>query len=124
MHWQRGEKFAPPTPVAQRIHRGHLGPHPGPPGILVSIVDSIKSVMSRVFCVSDLGQGTNSVRKVSKRALPDQLHEKAQSCEGWIDQGTNVLNEARQKAMATLKNPLVTISCVSAWYTFHPLVVC
>ena len=54
--------------------------------------------------ISDLGQGTNPFRIVSMRALPDQPHEKEYPREEWIDQGTNLLNDEREKAMADPKN--------------------
>lgn len=106
MHQQRGEKFAPPTPESVEWLNAFTKVIWGliPPDIFVPIVDSIEDVMQQslpkfveAVRISDLGQGTNPFRIVSMRALPDQPHEKEYPSEEWIDQGTNLLNEAREE---------------------------
>lgn len=113
MHQQRGEKFAPPIPESVEWLNAFTKVIWGliPPDIFVPIVDSIEDVMQQslpkfieAVRISDMGQGTNPFRIVSMRALPDQPHEKEYPREEWIDQGTNLLNEEREKAMADPKN--------------------
>jgi hypothetical protein len=113
MHQQRGEKFAPPIPESVEWLNAFTKVIWGliPPDIFVPIVDSIEDVMQQslpkfveAVRISDMGQGTNPFRIVSMRALPDQPHEKEYPREEWIDQGTNILNDEREKAMADPKN--------------------
>ena len=113
MHRQRGEKFAPPIPESVEWLNAFTKVIWGliPPDIFVPIADSIEDVMQQslpkfveAVRISDIGQGTNPFRIVSMRALPDQPHEKEYPREEWIDQGTNLLNDEREKAMADPKN--------------------
>jgi hypothetical protein len=113
MHRQRGEKFSPPIPESvewlnafTKIIWGLI-----PPDIFIPIADSIEDVMQQslpkfveAVRISEIGQGTNPLRIVSMRALPDQPHEKEYPREEWIDQGTNLLNEEREKAMVNPQN--------------------
>lgn len=113
MHRQRGEKYAPPTPESvewlnafTKVVWGLINPD-----MFVPIADTIEDVMQQslpkfveAVRLSDIGQGTNPLRIVSMRALPDQPHEKDYPREEWIDQGTGMINEEREKAMQDPKN--------------------
>lgn len=106
MHRQRGEKYAPPTPESvewlnafTKVIWGLINPD-----MFVPIADTIEDVMQQslpkfveAVRISDLGQGTNPLRIVSMRALPDQPGEKEYPREEWIDQGTNMLLEQANK---------------------------
>jgi hypothetical protein len=113
MHRQRGEKCSPPIPESVEWLNAFTKVIWGliPPEVFVPITDSIEDVMQQslpkfveAVRISDIGQGINPFRVVSMRALPDQPHEKEYPREEWIDQGTNLLDEDREKAMADPKN--------------------
>ncbi|KAF8578018.1 hypothetical protein K439DRAFT_1363416 [Ramaria rubella] len=100
MHRERGEKFTPPMPESAewlnaftRTIWGLINPE-----MFVSIADMVEDIMQQslpsfvdAVRISDVGQGTNSFRIVSMRALPDQPTDKEFPREEWIDQGTNDL---------------------------------
>lgn len=59
-----------------------------------SVADSIEDIMQQslpkfidAVRISDIGQGTNPLRVISMRALPDQPGDKDYPREEWIDQG-------------------------------------
>lgn len=109
MHRQRGEKFSPPTPESVEWLNAFTKTIWGliNPEMFVPIADTIEDVMQRslpglvdAVRISDIGQGTNPLRIISMRALPDQPGDKEYPREEWIDQGTNELMERAEKATA------------------------
>ncbi|KIJ49556.1 hypothetical protein M422DRAFT_225382 [Sphaerobolus stellatus SS14] len=107
MHRARGEKFAPPTPESVEWLNAFTRTIWGlvNPDIFVPIADMVEGTSAQslpgfvdAVRISDIGQGSNPVRIVSMRALPDKPTDKEYPREEWIDQGTNTLLKQQEKA--------------------------
>ncbi|KAG8993711.1 hypothetical protein FRB94_010453 [Tulasnella sp. JGI-2019a] len=89
----RGETFSPPTPESVEWLNAFLKTMWGlvNPDMFVPIADTIEDVMQAslpgfvdAIRISDIGQGTNPVRVISMRALPDQPSDKEYPRKDWI----------------------------------------
>ncbi|KAF8323426.1 hypothetical protein DL93DRAFT_2223342 [Clavulina sp. PMI_390] len=99
LHRVRGEKFSPPTPESVEWLNALLKTVWGliNPDMFISVADMVEDIMQAslpsfidAVKISDLGQGSNPVRIVAMRGLPDQPGDKSYPREEWIDQGKPV----------------------------------
>ncbi|KIO34237.1 hypothetical protein M407DRAFT_3653 [Tulasnella calospora MUT 4182] len=96
MHRERGQKFSPPTPESVEWLNAFLQTVWGliNPDMFVTVADTVEDVMQQslpgfidAVRISDIGQGTNPLRIVSMRALPDKPGDKEYPRDEWINQG-------------------------------------
>jgi len=96
LHRVRGEKFSPPTAESVEWLNALLKTVWGliNPDMFISLADMVEDIMQASLPsfidsvkLSDLGQGTNPVRIVAMRGLPDQPGDPEYPREEWIDQG-------------------------------------
>ncbi|KAG8897581.1 hypothetical protein FRC01_011279, partial [Tulasnella sp. 417] len=117
MHRERGQKFSPPTPESVEWLNAFLQTVWGliNPDMFVPVADTVEDVMQQslpgfidAVRISDIGQGTNPLRIVSMRALPDKPSDKEYPRDEWINQGmppdTNV--ESNQVSKKTEEREL------------------
>lgn len=93
LHQRRAEHFSPPTPESVEWLNAMLKLVWTliPESMFVPIIDQIEDVLQaslpgfvNAVRISDLGQGTNPIRIVSMRALPDQPGSKHYPREEWV----------------------------------------
>ncbi|KAG9019015.1 hypothetical protein FRB90_007187 [Tulasnella sp. 427] len=96
MHRERGQKYSPPTPESVEWLNAFLQTVWGliNPDMFVPVADTVEDVMQQslpgfidAVRISDIGQGTNPLRIVSMRALPDKPSDKEYPRDEWINQG-------------------------------------
>lgn len=96
MHRKRGEKHSPPVPESVEYLNALLSTiwRLINPEMFVSTIDMVEDVMQAslpgiidAVKISDYGQGSNPVRIISMRGLPDRTTDKDYPKEEWIDQG-------------------------------------
>jgi len=105
LHKQRADKFSPPTPESVEWINSFLSVawKMISPDMFVSTIDMVEDVMQaslpgivNAIKISDYGQGSNPVRIVSMRALPDKPTDKDYPKEEWIDQGVKPSSEEQE----------------------------
>ncbi|KAG8861392.1 hypothetical protein FRB96_002841 [Tulasnella sp. 330] len=96
LHRARGEAYSPPTPESVEWLNAFLKTMWGlvNPDMFIPIADTIEDVMQAslpgfvdAIRISDIGQGTNPLRVISMRALPDQPGDKEYPRKEWITDG-------------------------------------
>ncbi|TFK47021.1 hypothetical protein OE88DRAFT_1666844 [Heliocybe sulcata] len=108
MNQQRGETFSPPTPESVEWMNALLKLVWGliNPDMFVPVIDMVEDVLQaslpnfiEAVRLTDVGQGTNPVRIVSMRALPDQPGHPKYPQEEWVglDKDTQSKIKAEQE---------------------------
>ncbi|EJD51313.1 hypothetical protein AURDEDRAFT_159718 [Auricularia subglabra TFB-10046 SS5] len=103
---RRGEEFSPPTPESVEWLNAFLRVIWGlvNPDMFVPIADVVEDVMQQslpgfidAVRISDIGQGTNPLRIISMRALPDQPGDKEYPREEWVGLSKGEIEKKRSE---------------------------
>jgi Ca2+-dependent lipid-binding protein len=106
MHRERGENFSPPSPESVEWLNGLIKLVWGliNPDMFIPVIDMVEDVLQAslpgfidAVRIADVGQGTNPLRIVSMRALPDRPGDPKYPREEWVGLDKDAESKAKAK---------------------------